>query len=165
MLLLIIINTNLKANRMFFILSTSSLIVCCIKTTSLEILSNYLMHKDKQAIIINFSVIKINIGRGSFPDKERFKRWVTYRFSYAMCRNDANKMTPHPFNLRHSPNFDIIDSFLMPNLDLCILGNLIVGWGRWVIKEGSGFLHQIFRFSVEVLMFGVGFIKARAGIF
>ena len=50
--------------------------------------------------------------------------------------------------LRHSQNFDKIDSFLKSFLN--IFRNLIVGWGRggWaVIKEGAGILHQIYRFS------------------
>ena len=50
-----------------------------------------------------------------------------------MCHNDAN-------------NFDKIDSFLKPVLNILILCNLIVGWGEGVIKEGAGILHQIYRF-------------------
>ena len=52
--------------------------------------------------------------------------------------------------LRHSQNFDKIDSFLKSFLNIFIFRNLIVGWGRggWaVIKEGAGILHQIYRFS------------------
>ena len=49
--------------------------------------------------------------------------------------------------MRHLQNFDKIDSFLKPFLNICILGNLIVGSGEWVIKEGAGILHQIYRFS------------------
>ena len=57
--------------------------------------------------------------------------------------------------LRHSQNFDKIDSFLKSFLNIFIFRNLIVGWGRggwggggWaVITEGAGILHQIYRFS------------------
>ena len=64
-----------------------------------------------------------------------------------MRHNDANKMTPHPLPLRHSQNFDKIDSFLKPVLNICILSNVIAGWRGWVINKGAGILHQIFRFS------------------
>ena len=37
--------------------------------------------------------------------------------------------------MRHFQNFDKIDSFLKPVLNILILGNLIVGWGEGVIKE------------------------------
>ena len=61
---------------------------------------------------------------------------------------------PISCHLRHSQNFDKIDSFLKPVLNICILGNLIVGWGGWVIKEEAGVLHQIFRFSWVVNIWG-----------
>ena len=61
---------------------------------------------------------------------------------------------PISCHLRHSQNFDKIDSFLKPVFNICILGNLIVGWGGWVIKEGAGILHQIFRFSRGVSIWG-----------
>ena len=87
-----------------------------------------------------------------------YKGWVTYRLLYAMSHNDANKMNPLPpptsCHLRHFQNFDKIDSFLKPVLNICILGNLIVGWDEWVIKEGAGILHQIFRFSEGVNSWG-----------
>ena len=46
------------------------------------------------------------------------KGQVTYRFSYAMRHNEANKMTPPPTSchMRHSQSFDKIDSFLKPVL-------------------------------------------------
>ena len=50
-----------------------------------------------------------------------------------MCHNDAN-------------NFDKIDSFLKPVLNILILCNLIVVWVEGVNKEGAGILHQIYRF-------------------
>ena len=46
----------------------------------------------------------------------------------------------------HSHNFDKIDSFLKPVLNIFIFGNLIVEWGEEVIKERAGILHQIYRF-------------------
>ena len=52
--------------------------------------------------------------------------------------------------MRHSQNFDKIDSFLESALDICIFGNVIVGWGERVIKEGAGILHQIYKFSGDV---------------
>ena len=72
-----------------------------------------------------------------------------------MRRNDTNKMTPPtPCYLCHSQNFDKIDGFLKPVLNICILGNLILGWGEWVIKEAAVILHQIFRFSGGVNIWG-----------
>ena len=47
-----------------------------------------------------------------------------------------------------------IDSFLKPVLNISIIGNLIVGWGGWVIIEGADILHQIFRFSGGVNIWG-----------
>ena len=47
----------------------------------------------------------------------------------------------------HSHNFDKIDSFLKPVLNIFIFGNLIVEWGEEVIKERAGILHQIYRFK------------------
>ena len=58
--------------------------------------------------------------------------------------------------MRHSPNFDKIDSFLKSVLNIYILGNLIVGWGERVIKEGVGILHQIYRLSGDVDIWGGG---------
>ena len=46
-------------------------------------------------------------------------------------------------------NFDKIDSFLKPVLNIFILVNLIVGWGEGFIKKGAGILHQIHRFRGE----------------
>ena len=59
---------------------------------------------------------------------------------------------PPPCHLCHSQNFDKIDSFLKPTLNICILGNLIVGWGGWVIKGWAGIAHQTLRFSGGVNM-------------
>ena len=53
-----------------------------------------------------------------------------------------------------SQNFDKIDSFLNSVLNICILGNLIVGWGVRVIKEGVGTLYQIYRFNGSVNIWG-----------
>ena len=41
--------------------------------------------------------------------------------------------------MRHSQNFDRIDSVLKPVLDIFILCNLIVGWGRGSLKRGLVF--------------------------
>ena len=54
---------------------------------------------------------------------------------------------PTSCHLCHSQNFDKIDSFLKLVLNVCIIGNLVVGWGGWATKEGAGILHQIFRSS------------------
>ena len=66
--------------------------------------------------------------------------------------------------MRHSQNFDKIDSFLKPVLNIRVLTNLIVGRVEWVIKEGAGILHQGYRFSGGVNIWAVGFIKVRVGI-
>ena len=61
-----------------------------------------------------------------------------------------------PCHMCHSQNFDKIDSFLNPVLNMCILSSLIVGWGKWVIKEVAGILHQIYRFtggSIDLLVY------------
>ena len=62
----------------------------------------------------------------------------------------------------HSQNFDIIDSFLNPVLNICILSNLIVGWGKWVIKEVAGILHQIYRFTGGVTIWGSKFHQKKS---
>ena len=86
------------------------------------------------------------------------KGWVTCRFSYIVRHNDPKNMTspppPTPFHLLHSKNFDKIGTFLKLVLNICILGNLIVRRGGWVIKEGAGILHQICRFSGGVNIWG-----------
>ena len=41
-----------------------------------------------------------------------------------------------PCHLRHSQNFDKIDSFLKPVLNVFILHNSIVGWRRGLLKKG-----------------------------
>ena len=64
----------------------------------------------------------------------------------------------------HSQNFDKIDSFLKPALNIFILGNLIVAWGDGVIKDRAGIQHQIYRFRGGVKnLVGVGFVKVRVG--
>ena len=57
---------------------------------------------------------------------------VTYRISYAVHRNEANKITPSTTptcHIRHSQNFSKIYSFLKPLLNIFFLCNLTVGWG------------------------------------
>ena len=73
---------------------------------------------------------------------------------------------PHPScHMSHSQNFDKVDSFLKSVLKICIFGNLIVGWSDWVVNNGTGILHQIYRFSGGVIIFGgIGFIKVRVSI-
>ena len=89
------------------------------------------------------------------------------RFSYAMSHNDANKMNLHPApttcHMHHSSKFNKIDSFVKPVSDNFNLCNLIVGWGKEVIKERVFCIKSI---SLgEVLIAGeVGFIKLRVGI-
>ena len=85
----------------------------------------------------------------------RDTKWrVTYQFSYAMRHNDADKMTPHPLPYASFPELNKIDSFLKLILNIFILGNLIVGWGEVVIKEGAGTRHQIYRFIGDVNIWG-----------
>ena len=72
------------------------------------------------------------------------------------------RWSPTPCHLRHSENFDKIDSFLKPVWNIYILGNLIVGC---VMKVGE-LLKRKLVFCIksldlmEVLIFGVVFIKA-----
>ena len=66
------------------------------------------------------------------------------------CKQDDS---PTPCHLHHSQNFEKIDSFLKSVLNICILGDLIVGWGGWV-KKWAGILHQIFRFNGVVNIWG-----------
>ena len=48
---------------------------------------------------------------------------------------------PNPYPLPYAYK---IDSFLKPVLNICVIGNLFLGWGEWVIKEGAGILHQTY---------------------
>ena len=91
---------------------------------------------------------------------------VTYRFSYKIRHNDANKMTPPPTSchIRHTQNFDKIDSFLKSVLNICMLRDLIVGWGKRVIKEGLVFCIRSLDLGEMLIVGGVGFIKVRVGI-
>ena len=45
---------------------------------------------------------------------------------------------PTPCHMRHSQNFDKINSFLKSVLNIFILGNLIVGWAEGFLKERVG---------------------------
>ena len=59
-----------------------------------------------------------------------------------MRHNNANKVTPHPLSYVPFPERpDKIDSFLKPVLNIFILGNLTVGWGKGLIKEKADILH------------------------
>ena len=62
-----------------------------------------------------------------------------------MRHYDAKRLHPTPCHMRHFQNFDQINSFLQLVLNILILGNLIVGLGERVIKEGAVILHQIYR--------------------
>ena len=53
--------------------------------------------------------------------------------------------------MRHSQNFDKIDSFLKFVLNIFMISK---GWGEGVIKEGAGILHQIYRFRGGVNSWG-----------
>ena len=61
---------------------------------------------------------------------------------------------PTPCHMHPFQNFDRIDSFLNSVLNICILGNLIVGWGVRVIEERVGTLYQIYRFNGGVNIWG-----------
>ena len=70
-------------------------------------------------------------------------------------------MTPPPspppptfYHMRRFQNFNKIDSFLKPVLNIVILGPLIVGQGHGVIKEGAGILHQFYRFNGVLIVGG-----------
>ena len=54
----------------------------------------------------------------------------------------------------HPPPATCVIPRIWTVLNIIILGNLIVGCGGWVIKEGAGILHQIFRFSGGVNIWG-----------
>ena len=54
----------------------------------------------------------------------------------------------------HFQNFDEIYNFLKPVLNIFILGNLVVGWGEGGIKEGTGIVHQIYRFKSVLIVGG-----------
>ena len=90
--------------------------------------------KDKCSKQIKKTVLGIILSRLIFP-----LRGESHRFSYAVCYNDANKMTPCPCHIRHSQNFDKIYSFLKPDLDIFILHNFILWWGRGLLKKGLVF--------------------------
>ena len=71
-------------------------------------------------------------------------------------------LPPPPCHMCHSQNFDKIDSFLNPVLNICILSSLIVGWGKWVIKEVAGILHQIYRFTGGATIWGSRFHQKKS---
>ena len=56
--------------------------------------------------------------------------------------------------MRHSQNFDKINSFLKSVLNILILRKLIVGWSERLLKRGGGILHQIYRFRGGVKCLG-----------
>ena len=73
-----------------------------------------------------------------------------------MCNNDASKIP-----MRHSQNFDRIDSFLKPDLDIFILHNFIVGWGRGLLKKGLVFCIKSIDLG-EILVRGSSIHKSKS---
>ena len=63
----------------------------------------------------------------------RYKRRVTYRFSYAMRHNNANKVISHPLPYASFPEFWSISRSIF------ILDNLIVGWVRSLLIKSLVF--------------------------
>ena len=73
-------------------------------------------------------------------------RRVTYRFSYAMRHDYVNKVTPPtptPCHMRHSQNFDKIDSFLKPVLNIFIPCNLMQAGGGDCKRGGWYFVSNL----------------------
>ena len=66
-------------------------------------------------------------------------------FKLVSRKNDANNTTPYPTpcHVRHSQNFDKIDSFLKPVLNIFTVGNIFVEWGEGVIKEKASIPHHM----------------------
>ena len=75
--------------------------------------------------------------------------FMTQRYKVNSFRGDANihfrtqcvimtqiRWPPTPCHLCHSQNFDKIDSFLKPILNIFILRNSIVEWRRGLLKRG-----------------------------
>ena len=75
----------------------------------------------------------------------RGESYIDFRTQCAIMTQ--TRWSLHHCHLCHSQNFYKIDSFIKLILNICILGNLIVGCGGRVIKEGASILHHIFRFS------------------
>ena len=67
------------------------------------------------------------------------------------CRTQCITMTQPrwpltPCHMRHYQNFDKVNSFLKPLLNILILRCLFVGWGGEVIRKEAAILHQIYKF-------------------
>ena len=76
------------------------------------------------------------------------------RFSFAMHHNDAARCpNSTPCHMSHSQNFDRIDCFLKPVLNIFILRNLIVGWRRGLLMRGLIFCIKSIDLG-EVLLVG-----------
>ena len=73
-------------------------------------------------------------------------------------------MTSHAPNsttrcrMRHSQNFDKIDSLLKPVLNIYVLGNLIVGRGRGLIKRELVFCIKSVDSGKVLTVEGVGLV-------
>ena len=60
--------------------------------------------------------------------------------------------------MRHSQNFDKIDSLLKPVLNIYVLGNLIVGRGRGLIKRELVFCIKSIDSGKVLTVEGVGLV-------
>ena len=76
------------------------------------------------------------------------KGWITYRFSYALRHDDANKMNPTHCHMRHSQIFDKIDR------NIFVLRNLILGWGRLVRLARARLVKARLVFSIKSIDLG-----------
>ena len=66
--------------------------------------------------------------------------------------------------MRHYQSFDKINSFLKPALNIFILCNLIIEWGRGLLKRGLAFCIKSIDLGKVLIVGGVGLIKIRVGI-
>ena len=63
--------------------------------------------------------------------------------------------------MRHSQNFDKTDRFLKPVFKIFILRNLIVGWGKGLLKKGLVFCIKSIDLGEGLICGREGFIKVR----
>ena len=73
-------------------------------------------------------------------------------------------MTPTPCHRHHPQIFDKIDSFLKPVLSIFILCNLILGWGRWLLRRQLEFCIKSIDLRELLIGEGLGFIRIKVGI-
>ena len=68
-----------------------------------------------------------------------------------------------PCHIRHSKNFDRIDGFLKPYLDIFILFNLVVGWwGRGLLKKGLVFCIKSIDLGEMLIVTGSSILKSKS---